>query len=104
LELTGDGGVWGGGGVALDVTIARRVVVTLGTGVGAYGEGSGKDLGSVVQFRSQLELGYRFADASRLTAAFGHLSNAGLGDSNPGAETATVYYHLPLSNLAGLLR
>jgi hypothetical protein len=103
LELTGDGGVWGGGGVAFDVAVSERIVATVSTGVGAYGRGSGKDLGAVTEFRSQLELGYRFPDRSRLTAAFGHLSNAGIGESNPGAETATLYYHVPLRNLAGLL-
>jgi hypothetical protein len=103
LELTGDGGIWGGGGIAFDAAVTEHIVVTLSTGVGAYGRGSGKDLGAVTEFRSQLELGYRFPDRSRLTAAFGHLSNAGIGETNPGAETATLYYHVPLTNLAGLL-
>lgn len=103
VELTGAGGVWGGGGVAFDVALTRSLVVTLSTGVGAYGRGSGKDLGAVTEFRSQIEVGYRFPDRSRLTAAFGHLSNAGIGDTNPGAETATLSYQIPLGNLAGLL-
>ena len=103
LELTGDGGVWGGGGVAFDTALTRHIVLTISTGVGAFGEGSGKDLGSTVEFRSQIELGYRFANRTRITAAFGHLSNAGIGDSNPGAETATLYYHIPLNKLNGLL-
>jgi hypothetical protein len=103
LELTGDGGAWGGGGVAFDTVLGEHFVLTISTGVGAYGEGSGKDLGHTVEFRSQFELGYRFSDDTRLTAAFGHLSNAGLGDTNPGAETATLYYHVPLSRLGALL-
>jgi hypothetical protein len=103
FELTGDGGVWGGGGVLFDAALSEHIVLTLSTGVGAYGKGSGKDLGATTEFRSQIELGYRFADRSRLTAAFGHLSNAGLGQANPGAETATLYYHLPLSKLGALL-
>ena len=103
IELTGEGGVWGGGGVAFDAAVTDSIVVTLSTGVGGYGEGGGKDLGAVTEFRSQIEVGYRFPDRSRLTAAFGHLSNAGIGETNPGAETATLYYHIPLTNLAGLL-
>ena len=103
LELTGDGGVWGGGGVLMDLYFGERVVVTASTGVGGYGAGSGKDLGAITEFRSQLEVGYRFADDSRLAVAFGHLSNAGLGNENPGAETATLYYHIPLQGLAGWL-
>jgi hypothetical protein len=103
LELTGDGGAWGGGGVAFDTVLGEHVVLTISTGVGAYGEGSGKDLGHTVEFRSQFEVGYQFADETRLSAAFGHLSNAGIGDANPGAETATLYYHVPLSRLGALL-
>ena len=103
FELTGDGGVWGGGGVLFDAALTERIVVTLSTGVGAYGKGSGKDLGATTEFRSQIELGYRFADRARLAVAFGHLSNAGIGASNPGAETATLYYHIPLAKLGTLL-
>ncbi len=103
FELTGDGGVWGGGGVLFDAALSEHIVLTLSTGVGAYGKGSGKDLGATTEFRSQIELGYRFADRSRLTAAFGHLSNAGIAAANPGAETATLYYHIPLAKLGALL-
>lgn len=103
VELTSDGGLWGGGGVLVDVYFGRHFVVTGSTGVGGYEPGDGKDLGATVEFRSQLELAYRFDDRSRLGVAFGHLSNAGIGDDNPGAETATLYYHVPLAKLAGFL-
>ena len=52
-----------------------------------------------MEFRSTIELGYRFDDRSRLSLAFGHLSNAGIGDSNPGTEVLTLYYHLPIDRL-----
>jgi hypothetical protein len=31
-----------------------------------------------------------------LGVAISHLSNAGIGDRNPGTEIATLYYSLPL--------
>jgi hypothetical protein len=73
------------------------VVVTPSFGVGAYSDGDGKDLGNTVEFRSQIEGGYRFDDRSRLTLALSHISNASLGDRNPGVNILSVYYHIPLT-------
>jgi hypothetical protein len=97
VEITRDSAFWGGAGILLDTVWWGHFVVTLSTGAGGYTEGNAKDLGGSLEFRSQIELGYRFTGHSRVTAAFGHISNAGLGDHNPGGETVTLYYHLPLS-------
>lgn len=48
------------------------------------------DLGDDLEFRSSLSLGYRFQSGWALSAAATHMSNAGLGDSNPGMTMATV--------------
>ncbi|MFQ6016848.1 MAG: acyloxyacyl hydrolase [Kiloniellaceae bacterium] len=101
VEATGDGAVYGLAGILVDIYFGRRVVLTPSFGAGAYSEGGGKDLGHVVEFRSQVELAYRFADRSRLGIAFGHISNAGISDDNPGAEVLNLYYALPLSRLLG---
>jgi hypothetical protein len=45
-----------------------------------------------------LELAYRFDNRSRLGLAVSHYSNASIGDTNPGTETATVYYSIPLNS------
>jgi hypothetical protein len=99
LEATSDGGFWGGAGVLLDLYFGRRVVLTGSFAPGVYSNGSGKDLGYPLEFRSQIELGYRFDDRSRLSLALSHLSNAGLGDTNPGTEILSLYYHVPLGEL-----
>ncbi|WP_161958755.1 acyloxyacyl hydrolase [Ferruginivarius sediminum] len=103
LELTGDGGLWAGGGALIDVDLGKHIVLTGATGVGAYEEGSGKDLGSTLEFRSQAEVAWRFDDRSRLALAFSHISNAGIGDDNPGTEIVTLYYHLPIGRLSQAL-
>ena len=51
-----------------------------------YGEGDGKDLGHAIEFRSGIEVAYRFDDYSRLGLSFTHISNAGLDERNPGVE------------------
>ena len=99
VEVTTDGSVWGGVGVLLDITFFDSVVLTGSFAPGLWSRGSGKDLGHVVEFRSQIELGYQFEGKSRLSLAFSHTSNANLDDVNPGVEVLTLYYHLPLDVL-----
>ncbi len=99
VEVTSDGSVWGGVGVLVDVTFFDSVVLTGSLGGGLYEDGGGKDLGHAVEFRSQVELGYQFENQSRLSVSFSHLSNAELGDDNPGTEVLNLYYHLPLDVL-----
>ena len=99
LEVTTDGSIWGGVGVLVDITFFDSVVLTGSFAPGLWSEGSGKDLGHVIEFRSQVELGYQFENQSRLSVAFSHLSNASLDDDNPGTEVLNLYYHIPLDVL-----
>jgi hypothetical protein len=99
LEATSDGAVYGLGGLLADIALGPRLRLTPSLGVGAYHDGGGKDLGHTVEFRSQVELAYRFEGGQRLGLAFGHISNASLGDDNPGTEILTLYYMVPLDTL-----
>jgi hypothetical protein len=99
LEVTSDGSVWGGIGVLVDITFFDSVVLTGSFAPGLWSEGGGKDLGHVVEFRSQVELGYQFENKSRLSLAFSHISNADIDSTNPGTEVLNLYYHLPLDVL-----
>jgi len=96
-EVTSVAAAYGVAGVLTDIFLSRRIVLTPGFGVGVYADGDGKDLGSAIEFRSQLELGYRFDNRSKLALAFSHISNAHLTNQNPGSEILTVYYHFPLT-------
>ena len=91
-----------GAGVLIDIFLGRRFVLTPSFAPHLYwGSKDDLDLGHVVEFRSQLEFAFRFDNRSRLGLAISHYSNASLGDTNPGTETATLYYSLPLDNLFG---
>ena len=96
---TSDASLYGYFGLLMDIYFGRRWVLTPNTAVGAYSEGAGDDLGHVIEFRSGFELAYRFDDRSRLGVAVHHLSNASIGDRNPGTETALIYYSIPLTSL-----
>lgn len=99
LEVTSDGGVWGGVGVLIDITFFDAVVLTGSFAPGLYEEGDGKNLGHTLEFRSQVELGYQFENRSRLSLAFSHISNGSLSNDNPGVELLNLYYHIPLDVL-----
>jgi hypothetical protein len=96
---TTDSAFYGYGGIRLDVFLGRRWVFTPAFAAGLYSDGDGKDLGHVVEFRSAVEIAYRFDDRSRLGLSLYHLSNASLSDSNQGTEVVTLHYSYPLDKL-----
>ena len=53
---------------------------------GLYGEGDGKDLGHVLEFKSELQLSLDLFTNSKLGFSYNHISNASLGEKNPGAN------------------
>ena len=54
---------------------------------GLYGEGQGKDLGHIIEFKSELQLSLDIFSQSELGFSYNHISNASLGDKNPGANS-----------------
>ena len=54
---------------------------------GYYNEGSGKDLGHALEFKSELQLSLSLPKDSQLGLSYNHLSNASLGNKNPGANS-----------------
>ena len=64
-------------------------------GAGIYDDGSGKKLGNDLQFRTSLEVSYELKNKNRIGISFSHISNANLGDKNPGVEILTISYHVP---------
>ena len=54
---------------------------------GLYHEGDGKDLGHVIEFKSELQISFDLSNNSLLGFSYNHISNASLGDKNPGANS-----------------
>ena len=54
---------------------------------GLYNEGNGKDLGHVVEFKSEVQVSLNLFENSQLGMSYNHMSNASLGDKNPGANS-----------------
>ena len=59
---------------------------------GLYGEGDGKDLGHVLEFKSELQLSLDLFSNSELGFSYNHISNASLSDKNPGANSYTFNF------------
>ena len=54
---------------------------------GLYHEGDGKDLGHMIEFKSEVQLSFDLAKNAELGFSYNHISNASLGDKNPGANS-----------------
>ena len=54
---------------------------------GYYNSGNGKDLGSALEFKSEIQMSLNLSDSTELGISYNHISNASLGDKNPGANS-----------------
>ena len=54
---------------------------------GLYNKGDGKDLGHLLEFKSEVQISLNLFQNTQLGLSYNHLSNASLGDKNPGANS-----------------
>ena len=59
---------------------------------GLYSKGDGKDLGHVIEFKTEIQISYEFSSNSEIALSYNHISNASLGDKNPGANSYMFNY------------
>ena len=59
---------------------------------GLYSEGDGKDLGHILEFKSEVQASFTISENTRLGMSYNHISNASLGDKNPGANSYVVNF------------
>ena len=93
---TTDRTFFGYAGIRIELPLGDHVVLMGDTAAGYWHHGNGLDLGSPLEFKSGVELAYRFSDASRLGIAFDHISNAGVAKLNPGVGSLLLVYSYPL--------
>ena len=102
IELTSDSAFYLINGIYLEDNIGDLVTgkdnkwnFTPSFGVGYYDDGNGKKLGNKVEFRTTLEFSYQLVNKDRIGISFGHISNANIGNKNPGAEIISLSYQKP---------
>ena len=59
---------------------------------GIYNKGDGKDLGHLVEFKSEIQISLDLFKNSQLGMSYNHISNASLGEKNPGANSYMLNY------------
>ena len=87
-------------GLFCDLPLASRLVLSPSFDAGFYDDADGYDLGCAIQFRTSLQLAWRFSSGARLGLSLAHISNASLGHHNPGTETLALVLALPLRPLS----
>ena len=85
----GDNGKYIYSGLRKDIEISEKWFFTPSFALGYYDRGDSKDLGYNLEFRSQIEFSYKLK-SSRIGFNINHISNASIGDTNPGTESATI--------------
>ena len=59
---------------------------------GYYHKGDGKDLGSVLEFKSEIKIGIDLFENSQLGLSYSHISNNDWGDTNPGTDNQHITF------------
>ena len=59
---------------------------------GYYEKGDGKDLGSVLEFKSEVKIGLDIFENSKLSYSYSHISNNEWGDTNPGTDNQHITF------------
>jgi hypothetical protein len=95
IEANASGGAYAYAGASHDFRLGRWVVTPL-AGVGRYWRGSGKDLGSPLEFRLSAGVARETPSGIRVGVKFVHLSNAYTGRINPGDEELLLAWSAPL--------
>ena len=84
--ITADNAKYAYTGIQAEYKIGKLNIIPSFT-PGLYGEGQGKDLGHIIEFKSELQLSLDIFSQSELGFSYNHISNASLGDKNPGANS-----------------
>ena len=102
IEVTTDSALYVLGGIYLEDNLGKLLTgnqnkwnFTPSFGLGYYHDGDGKKLGNKLEFRTTLEMSYQLKNDDRIGISLGHISNANIGNKNPGVEIISLSYQKP---------
>jgi len=98
LLTSANGGAYVFSGLVVEIPLPVGFELTPGFAPGVVLASSGGDLGYPIEFRSSLEVSWSPGPAMRVGLAFSHISNAHLGERNPGVETLMLSFVFPGRN------
>ncbi len=68
------------------------VTVTPSFAPGYYRAGGAKDLGSPLEFKTEVQMSLNLTESTEFGMSYNHISNAQLGDKNPGANSYMINF------------
>ena len=89
--ITGDSSVYLYSGIEGQYGIGPLKILPSFT-PGYYEKGDGKDLGSVLEFKSEIKVGLEIFENSKLSYSYSHISNNDWGDTNPGTDNQQITF------------
>ena len=89
--MTGDSSVYLYTGIEGQYGVGRLKILPSFT-PGYYEKGDGKDLGSVLEFKSEIKIGFDIFENSKLGYSYSHISNNDWGDTNPGTDNQQITF------------
>ena len=93
-----DGSYYGWLGLYADLHLTDHFVASPSTAFGGWG-GGGYNLGSHLEFRSGMDVAYKFDGGTRIGVGFYHASNAGITRENGGSESLLLEFSVPVKRL-----
>ena len=89
--MTGDSSVYLYTGVEGQYGIGKLKILPSFT-PGYYEKGNGKDLGSALEFKSEIKLGIDIFENSKIGYSYSHISNNDWGETNPGTDNQQITF------------
>ena len=89
--MTGDSSVYLYTGIEGQYGIGKLKILPSFT-PGFYEKGNGKDLGSALEFKSEIKLGFDIFENSKIGYSYSHISNNDWGETNPGTDNQQITF------------
>ena len=89
--MTGDNSIYLYTGIEGQYGLGRLKILPSFT-PGYYEKGNGKDLGSALEFKSEIKLGLDIFENSKIGYSYSHISNNDWGDRNPGTDNQQITF------------
>jgi|TARA_B110000014_G_C19646726_1_gene340677 lipid A 3-O-deacylase len=68
------------------------ITITPSFAPGYYNSGDGKDLGHALEFKTEVQMTLNLSENTEFGMSYNHISNASLGDKNPGANSYMINF------------
>jgi len=96
MMINTDGALYMYSGLFFVIPITKFLSLIPSFSPGIYFNNYSKDLHFVLEFKSQMDVIFNISEEFMTGFSFNHISNASLGDKNPGVESIAITFLLPL--------